>query len=201
MRIKILLIALLSSALPFKLYSFVKCNQVNILENFLTFQEKDSSIMLIRFKGDTLTLVTSNNELFYPFGQFIDFEDFTNNYLLKKKFKVKVDSSFCIFKIYTLQEEYSEIKIIENIETQRLEILSAIINSSSFEMYHGIKIGITMNNILSKYYIDTPIDFDNVNIIEIVSGLEGIWYYYHFSENKILKSISIRSDYIIKCDF
>ena len=41
--------------------------------------------MLIRFKGDTLTLVTSNNELFYPFGQFIDFEDFTNKLKLNAK--------------------------------------------------------------------------------------------------------------------
>ena len=78
-------------------------------------------------------------------------------------------------------------------------------------LYNDIKIGMTKKEFLlnfikndMRYYksaakfrtdfIKDESQYKNISVIEVISVVAGIWYYYFFSPDQILKSICIKTD-------
>jgi hypothetical protein len=158
------------------------------------FARKEFKVVDIRLKKDTLCIVSTYKALYYPFGIYNNFNGFYNEYLNKGDYKYIIDSTFNFFKIISIKRENSKLEIIENTETNRIELLSAIVNDNSFELFDGIRIGISRTELLLKFFTNIPIEIKDIPVIELKSGVDGVWYYCSFSQ-EILKKIVIETDY------
>jgi hypothetical protein len=158
------------------------------------FARKESKVVDIKLTKDTLFIVSTNMELYYPFGTYSNFDGFCSKYLNKGNRRCKIDSIQNIFKVIRVQNELSKVELIENTESNKLEILSANINDSSFELINGIKVGIKKTDVLLKFFTNVPEDLKEMPVIMLESGLEGIWYYYIFSQDTLTKII-VKTDY------
>jgi hypothetical protein len=160
------------------------------------FARKESKVVDIRLTKDTLFIVSTNVELYYPFGTYSNFDGFYSEYLIKGNRRCKIDSIQKVFKVIRIQNELSKIELIENTETNKLEILSANINDSSFGFINGIKVGIKKPDVILKFFTNESEDLKEIPVIKVESGLEGIWYYYIFSQDTLAKII-VKTDYTL----
>ena len=87
--------------------------------------------------------------------------------------------------------------MIENTETERLELFKADIRDNSFELFYGIRLGMKKDEVFLQFFVKTPPGLNHIRTIKIVSGLEGIWYYFNFSTKEQLENIIIESDYVL----
>ncbi|MDP3462942.1 MAG: hypothetical protein Q8S18_09160 [Bacteroidales bacterium] len=171
-------------------------SQVTI-DSLIWFTEKEFKVIELEKRGDTLLIVSTNRILFYPFGKYPNFEEFKDEYLIKHGINVKIDSAFNIFRIFSIDNNMTNVKLIENTETKKLELFTATINDNSFELFYDIRIGMKKDEVFLKFFVKTPSELNRIRTIKIVSGLEGIWYYFNFSTKELLENIIIESDYII----
>jgi hypothetical protein len=160
------------------------------------FAIKDQKIIAIRVSLDTLCIVSTNKALYYPFGSYSNFTDYYTESLKNSENKYAIDSAFNIFKIISIRSGNSELEFIENNETNRLELLSGHIKDDSFGLFNGIKIGMDKTELLLKFFTYIPKELVDMQVIELKSGLEGVWYYCSFSQNILIK-IDIKTDYIL----
>lgn len=158
--------------------------------------QEDSEIIEIKLTKDTLLMVSTNDILYYPYGEYTLFEDFQLSYPTIKENNYKIDSVGGKIKIINLKSKNNLLKFIESEETNKLELLSANINDIDLVFNNGIKIGMYQKDFLLIFFTQVPKELEEVSIIELESGLTGIWHYYIFSEN-ILKNITIKTDYLI----
>jgi hypothetical protein len=158
------------------------------------FAKSDFKVLDIKLSGDTLCVISTNKLLFYPFGIFNDFYDFHREYLNKSNRICQIDSVQKVFKIIQLQNEKVKIELVENTETNKLEILSANICDDNFEFTNGIKIGMGKDDMLLKIFTNIPPELAKITVIKLESGLAGIWYYCIFTQEKLSK-IVIETDY------
>jgi len=147
----------------------------------------------IKLIKDTLFIVSTNKSLYYPFGAYSNFNEFYHKHSNESDI-CKTDSIHNVFKVISIQRGNSKIEFIENTETNRLELLSANINDSSFRFLDGIKVGIGKTDMLLKIFTHVPQELKEIRVIKMESGLEGIWYFYIFSQ-EVLKKIIIETDY------
>ena len=150
--------------------------------------------------GDTLKIVSTSDFLYYPFGRYRD------KNLLNERFKsleksidrqvdLKIKSSEApILVKFSMNDSY--IKFFYDKENKQFEIVSAKIFSSKILMNNQLGVNIPKTNFMSKFSYDTALpETSNVSVIELISGLDGVWHYYTF-ENDTLKSIR---DCSLKC--
>ena len=188
---------------------FYSCTQINswrthsydtkiTQDSLKLYAYKVFEIIDLKQYEDTLLIVSTTKVLFYPFGKYSNFKEFKDGYLLKYDLNISIDSTFNIFRIFSLGNKKTNIKLIENTETEKLELFNANIKDNSFELFYGIRIGMKKEDVLLKIFERIPSELNNIRTIKIVSGLEGVWYYFNFSKKELLENVIIESDYTLE---
>ncbi len=163
----------------------------------MQYAKKEFEVIRLEQKGDTLLIVSTNDVLFYPFGEYASFKEFKDGYLDKRGLKVKIDSSFNFFRIFSIENEKTNVKLLENTETEKLELFKADIKDNSFELFYDIRLGMKKDEVFLKFFVKTPPGLNHIRTIRINSGLAGVWYYFNFSTKEQLENIIIESDYVL----
>jgi hypothetical protein len=167
----------------------------------LIYYSKDKDIEIIRMKGDTLNLVTTNPFAYYPFGKFHNVNDFKNSLgafeVASEKQYANNDTTLDLRELYNLSFNHSKIKVLAGPENSTIEIVSGIIIDGDIKLRNGFEIGITKDAVFDSLFIKKPDNYSRINTIELESGLLGIWHYYKFN-NDILMTISFDTDYQFK---
>ena len=79
-------------------------------------------------------------------------------------------------------------------DSKRIQIVNAMIKDN-IKIVRDISIGMDKLTLLSLLgYSDCKDKLKNINVVECISGLDGVWLYFMFKEN-LLESILIRTDY------
>lgn len=154
--------------------------------------------------GDTLKIISTSDFLFYPFGRYRD-ENILNERFksLKKSIDQQTDlqtrsSKSPLLIRFSINDSY--IKYYYDRENKQFEIVSAKIFSSEILMNNKLGVNISKTDFMNKFsYSSTLPDTNKVSVIELISGLDGVWHYYTF-ENDTLKSIYVDTDYTFKKD-
>ncbi len=163
-------------------------------------------------KSDTLSIVSDDDHLYYPFGQYDTWNDFEKNYIRKHWMNLQIDSLFNDYAIYHIRIGSNYLELFKDIETTgKMEMLRGMLYDNRIGLYNDIKIGMTKKEFLlnfikndMRYYksaakfrtdfIKDESQYKNISVIEVISVVAGIWYYYFFSPDQILKSICIKTD-------
>ena len=166
-------------------------------------------------KSDTLIIVSDDDHLYHPFGQYDTWNDFEKNYIKKHWTNLQTDSLFDELSIYIVRMNPNYIEFVQDISiTGKIEIVRGLIYNDRIQLYDGIRIGMTKREFLlnfikddMRYYesaakfrtdfIKDESQYKNISVIEVISVLTGIWYYYFFSPDQILTFICIKTDYTL----
>ena len=164
-------------------------------------------------KSDTLSIVSDDDHLYHPFGLYDTWNDFEKNYIKKHWTNLQTDSLFTNdVDVYTIRMSPNYIEFVQDIDiTGKIEIVRGLIYNDRIQLYDGIRIGMTKREFLLNFikdnvgydksaakfrtdFIKDESQYKNISVIEVISALTGIWYYYFFSPDQILKSICIKTD-------
>ena len=167
-------------------------------------------------KSDTLSIVSDDDHLYHPFGLYDTWNDFEKNYIKKHWTNLQTDSLFTNdVDVYTIRMSPNYIEFVQDIDiTGKIEIVRGLIYNDRIQLYDGIRVGMTKREFLlnfikndMRYYesaakfrtdfIKDESQYKNISVIEVISVLTGIWYYYFFSPDQILKFICIKTDYTL----
>ena len=167
-------------------------------------------------KSDTLIIVSDDDHLYYPFGQYDTWSDFEKNYIKKHWMNLQTDSLFTNdVDVYTVRMGSNYIEFFQNTDiTGKIEIVRGLIYNNRIQLYDGIRIGMTKKEFLLNFtkdnvgydksaakfrtdFIKNESQYKNISVIEVISALTGIWYYYFFSPDQILTFICIKTDYTL----
>ena len=168
-------------------------------------------------KSDTLSIVSNDDHLYHPFGQYDTWNDFEKNYIKKHWTNLQTDSLFLNSNryLYTAMMSPNYIEFVQDIDiTGKIEIVRGLIYNDRIQLYDGIRVGMTKKEFLlnfikddMRYYesaakfrtdfIRNDSQYKNISVIEVISALTGIWYYYFFSPDQILTFICIKTDYTL----
>ena len=166
-------------------------------------------------KSDTLIIVSDDDQLYHPFGQYDTWNDFEKNYIKKYWTNLQTDSLFDELSIYIVRMNPNYIEFVQDIDiTGKIEIVRGLIYDDHIQLYDGIRVGMTKKEFLlnfikddMRYYesaakfrtdfIKDESQYKNISVIEVISVLTGIWYYYFFSPDQILTFICIKTDYTL----
>ena len=167
-------------------------------------------------KSDTLSIVSDDDHLYHPFGQYDTWNDFEKNYIKKYWTNLQTDSLFTNdVDVYTIRMSPNYIEFVQDIDiTGKIEIVRGLIYNDRIQLYDGIRVGMTKREFLLNFikddmrYYESAAKFrtdffkdesqyKNISVIEVISALTGIWYYYFFSPDQILTFICIKTDYTL----
>ena len=166
-------------------------------------------------KSDTLSIVSDDDHLYHPFGQYDTWNDFEKNYIKKYWTNLQTDSLFDELSIYIVRMNPNYIEFVQDIDiTGKIEIVRGLIYNDRIQLYDGIRVGMTKKEFLlnfikddMRYYesaakfrtdfIKDESQYKNISVIEVISVVAGIWYYYFFSPDQILTFICIKTDYTL----
>ena len=167
-------------------------------------------------KSDTLSIVSDDDHLYHPFGQYDTWNDFEKNYIKKHWTNLQTDSLFTNdVDVYTIRMSPNYIEFVQDIDiTGKIEIVRGLIYNDHIQLYDGIRVGMTKREFLlnfikddMRYYesaakfrtdfIKDESQYKNISVIEVISVVAGIWYYYFFSPDQILTFICIKTDYTL----
>ena len=166
-------------------------------------------------KSDTLIIVSDDDYLYHPFGQYDTWNDFEKNYIKKHWTNLQTDSLFDELSIYIVRMNPNYIEFVQDISiTGKIEIVRGLIYNDHIQLYDGIRVGMTKREFLlnfikddMRYYesaakfrtdfIKDESQYKNISVIEVISVVAGIWYYYFFSPDQILTFICIKTDYTL----
>ena len=166
-------------------------------------------------KSDTLSIVSDDDHLYHPFGQYDTWNDFEKNYIKKYWTNLQTDSLFDELSIYIVRMNPNYIEFVQDIDiTGKIEIVRGLIYNDRIQLYDGIRVGMTKREFLlnfikddMRYYesaakfrtdfIKDESQYKNISVIEVISVVAGIWYYYFFSPDQILTFICIKTDYTL----
>ena len=166
-------------------------------------------------KSDTLIIVSDDDHLYHPFGQYDTWNDFEKNYIKKHWTNLQTDSLFDELSIYIVRMSPNYIEFVQDISiTGKIEIVRGLIYNDRIQLYDGIRVGMTKREFLlnfikddMRYYesaakfrtdfIKDESQYKNISVIEVISVVAGIWYYYFFSPDQILTFICIKTDYTL----
>ena len=173
---------------------------IDYLESIANESFKLNNIELLK---DTILIVSENEILFYPFGEYTNFKKFQEQYLEKYVKDLKIDYTKLKSgsNVVTIQNKNSFLKLIEaetfRKEGRRLEIVSANINDAGFEFVNGIKIGMNKKDLLLKIFSIVPEKLEKIPVIKFSAAADFIEYYITFSEDNTIKNITIITDYLL----
>ena len=166
-------------------------------------------------KSDTLIIVSDDDQLYHPFGQYDTWNDFEKKYIKKYWTNLQTDSLFDELSIYIVRMNPNYIEFVQDIDiTGKIEIVRGLIYDDHIQLYDGIRVGMTKKEFLlnfikddMRYYesaakfrtdfIKDESQYKNISVIEVISVVAGIWYYYFFSPDQILTFICIKTDYTL----
>ena len=166
-------------------------------------------------KSDTLSIVSDDDHLYHPFGLYDTWNDFEKNYIKKYWTNLQTDSLFDELSIYIVRMNPNYIEFVQDIDiTGKIEIVRGLIYDDHIQLYDGIRVGMTKKEFLlnfikddMRYYesaakfrtdfIKDESQYKNISVIEVISVVAGIWYYYFFSPDQILTFICIKTDYTL----
>ena len=166
-------------------------------------------------KSDTLSIVSDDDHLYHPFGQYDTWNDFEKNYIKKHWTNLQTDSLFDELSIYIVRMSPNYIEFFQDISiTGKIEIVRGLIYNDRIQLYDGIRVGMTKREFLLNFikdnvgydksaakfrtdFIKDESQYKNISVIEVISVLTGIWYYYFFSPDQILTFICIKTDYTL----
>ena len=96
--------------------------------------------------------------------------------------------------LYNLSYRDTKIKVLSDPENKTIEIVSGKILDPELKLVNGFQVGMTKAAFIDSLFSKKPADFSKIKVVEIESGLMGIWHYYIF-EHDTLKSILLDTDY------
>ncbi|RHV91587.1 hypothetical protein DXA95_13585 [Odoribacter sp. OF09-27XD] len=163
-----------------------------------------------------MSIVSDDDHLYHPFGLYDTWNDFEKNYIKKHWTNLQTDSLFTNdVDVYTIRMSPNYIEFVQDIDiTGKIEIVRGLIYNDRIQLYDGIRVGMTKREFLlnfikndMRYYesaakfrtdfIKDESQYKNISVIEVISVLTGIWYYYFFSPDQILTFICIKTDYTL----
>jgi hypothetical protein len=164
----------------------------------LAYFSYDKKVISVELKWDTLNIVTTNQFAYYPFGKYFSIEEF-NNYLNSFNLDVEQqypnnDTLLDLRVLYNLSYRDTKIKVLSDPENKTIEIVSGKILDPELKLVNGFQVGMTKAAFIDSLFSKKPADFSKIKVVEIESGLMGIWHYYIF-EHDTLKSILLDTDY------
>ena len=166
-------------------------------------------------KSDTLIIVSDDDHLYHPFGQYDTWNDFEKNYIKKHWTNLQTDSLFDELSIYIVRMSPNYIEFVQDISiTGKIEIVRGLIYNDRIQLYDGIRVGMTKKEFLLNFtkdnvgydksaakfrtdFIKNESQYKDITVIEVISVVAGIWYYYFFSPDQILTFICIKTDYTL----
>ena len=166
-------------------------------------------------KSDTLIIVSDDDHLYHPFGQYDTWNDFEKNYTKKHWTNLQTDSLFDELSIYIVRMSPNYIEFVQDISiTGKIEIVRGLIYNDRIQLYDGIRVGMTKKEFLLNFtkdnvgydksaakfrtdFIKNESQYKDITVIEVISVVAGIWYYYFFSPDQILTFICIKTDYTL----
>jgi hypothetical protein len=155
----------------------------------------DFEAVKLLIKSDTLSIVSTHDFLYHPFGQFSNIDDFCTKYNWSFKMVPKSEAK-TDYKLYKASNNESSVIFILDDEKGSMEIVGGSIKDTNITLINGTKMNIAYLEYLNKLFSKVPEPVKkNLNVIELESGLTGIWHYYTFSKGR-LKSIVFKSDYV-----
>jgi hypothetical protein len=145
----------------------------------------DFGLIDYKLSTDTLTLISTSDFLYYPFGVFNDVNALKKEY--PKLFNYKNEFPY-------LSSGDSYVKFFFNDDKRRLETVYARIINPEIRLRNGIVTGMSKDEVLTKFFNSKPDNTDDLKVLKLESGLLGMWHYYTFDKN-VLKSIYFDTDY------
>ena len=165
----------------------------------LVYFSYDNELISTKLNGDTLNIVTTNQFAYYPFGKYFSIEEFNNSL---KSFNLEIEQQYPnndtlsdLRVLYNLTYKDSKIKVLSDQENETIEIVSGKILDAEVELVNGFQVGMTKVAFIDCLFTKKPVDFYIIKVVEIESGLLGIWHYYKF-EQDTLKAILLDTDYL-----
>ena len=157
---------------------------------------KEFDISAVRRKGDTLSLIVMSRDAYYPFGRLKNEDELKRiSPYLQLKSEFYKDSILDTVTLTRLSFKDSFLKFYNNSETGLFEIVSGKITNKEIHVYKTIHLGMSMEDLLSIYFTKSIDQFTNdISVIELVSGIDGIWQHYEFKNNR-LKQVAFVTDY------
>jgi hypothetical protein len=157
----------------------------NVKTNFSYKENED--LIKVDISNDTLLIVTTDLIAYFPFGKFSNKDELLNRL---NKFTITEEQGQEI----RLSHNNSKIKYVFDEEQNVYHIVSGDIQDSDIVFENNIHIGITKKILVSKYLTDFKSKPDSYNVVVLESGLTGIWHYYEFRNNNLIR-IKFDTDY------
>jgi len=153
------------------------------------------------FNHDTLKFITTDLIAYFPLGKFENIEELANKFKIiniDEEFQYpNNDSTMQGFTLYNLIFKNSRIKVFVSTGKVQVNIVSGVIADNNITLTNSIEVGQSKSEVIRKFYSRLPDNYEEINVIELDSGLEGIWHYYNFNNN-LLTSIKFDTDYQFK---
>jgi hypothetical protein len=161
----------------------------------------DSKLLSVQARNDTLIIVTTNPFAYFPFEKHSSVNEFVSKLeIFSSEMELQNhedDSSEPADTLYNLAYHKSKIKILLDSDQRLVNIVSGEINDKGIILKNGMEIGQTKTFVISKFFKKLPANYKEIKVIEIVSGLIGIWHYYEFKEDQLIR-IKFDTDYTFK---
>jgi hypothetical protein len=155
--------------------------QNNIIES------KDHDIISVKITHDTLTIVSTNPIVYFPFGKLSTKRALTDSL---RGFEITEENGPEIRMSYGK----SKIKLFHDEEHNTFQIVSGDISDEEIEFENGLKVGLSKSSVLNKYLNDFQSERRRFKVLVLESGLTGIWHYYEF-QNDTLTRVKFDTDY------
>lgn len=168
-----------------------------VIQKIIDGSNKKYEIASIEQSKDTLRMIIANRIIYYPFGRASKVSALAS---IDPHFKVTQEQSRNKFtrrpiKLFKLYYKESYLKFFIDSESGFLEMTSGNITNSEVTLPGSVRIGMPFADFIGEYLEKRASDrLQSTKVVELVSGLEGIWEYYNFEEGK-LSSVRIKTDY------
>jgi len=162
-----------------------------LINEFLKSVSLKSKIIDLKISNDTFSIISTSPFLYYPFDENRTIDEFIKrNSFIKPENTRIIKDSFWEIQIYN-----SKLILFDDKEQNKIQIVSGETSNPEVELMNGIKVGISKNDFLMKFFTKIPKDqLDRIKVIELISGLTGIWHYYNFDKDS-LRIIIFKTDY------
>jgi hypothetical protein len=156
--------------------------------------KKEFDITEISIKGDTLSFVSSNDYLWYPFGVFKNIDLFKK--VCKKASVEQREYSLRSDTLKYITNRLHEIKIgrsklilhSEPDNFEGLTIIKGTISDNSIEFKNNIQIGMSKSKFMHNVFDAIPKgQIKHIRVVEMISIVDGMWHYYTFNNGKLIR--------------
>ena len=192
---KFIIFSIVASILLFCMFC---CNGVENKKVFGKSYDYQREVILKEVKVDTLEIVSTSRELFFPFGWFATPNELLAKYPLVLVSQSKNKNDVSVYR-YTLGRNSLSFVLTEDWYDNviRMMIVNAEIRDNKIKIWDDIYVGMNKKELIHILYGTMPNEqIDKIYSITLISGVLGLWYYYTFNGNKLV-SIVIKSDFSI----